>query len=594
MDKQKIGIVTNSNTDIFNEFYTFLIKTYNIEGYFITNNIDSKFDLIKTFNKLLIIDYILPLKLINLCKENNVKLIYWRIKNDFISDTFEMLNNGGPTLSLNHLYDEIWISSHLQYSLDYYKYIHQTENILISPFFWINNKILLNNKKSLNNNFNEINVCVFEDNINFNNSCFIPVIICEKAKDYINKTYILNSKKFFDKSKLFREFANKSELFKQNKMTFEEQHKFEYVMSNYCNIVISFTENNDLNHLFFKCFYLGIPLIHNSKILKNYGYYYEDYNLSQAVEHIKNIKLNFNKEEYISKHKYILYKHSLENPEIIYFFSKKLGLEKNKFYFKNYNRKENWHNREIKVPNLTFGDRYIFYEDIFPTLNEKIISINYNKQIKEKKIYSFVISVDEVKKNEMKSKLEKDYLFIDAITFNKNISPTDKSMYLGFNHINCWKKALEMNLEEAFIFEDDVVFIKNWRNIVNNFIQNNNVNIIKFDALPYRRLPDSENIKFYLSFESACLGGYYITKKVMEYGIELFNNLEWNFNTCEDFVALVFQKFEDSLYTSVPRICIQDWFKNSKSCIQANKHIEDLKNMQIYDYLPKYGNFYNL
>ncbi len=244
--------------------------------------------------------------------------------NDLIYTTDEILKyKNGPNLELDYLYDETWISPHFEYGIEYYKYIHNSENVLVAPYFWQPDFIY----EQINNNFDEINIGVFESNTFFNKSCFIPIIICEKAKEHINKAYILGSKKLYDTNKKFKEFANNSTLFKKNKMSFEERHRFCYIMKNYCNVVVSFVENCDLNYLFFECFYLGIPLIHNSKMLKDYGYYYEGCNVSQAVEHIKNIKLNgFNKEEYIAKHKAILYKYSLENPETQYFLKKNLEL----------------------------------------------------------------------------------------------------------------------------------------------------------------------------------------------------------------------------------------------------------------------------
>ena len=73
-----------------------------------------------------------------------------------------------------------------------------------------------------------------------------------------------------------------------------------HMMNKYCNVVVSFTENCDLNYLHLECLYLGIPLIHNSKMLKEYGYYYEGYDTKMASKHIENLYKNgFNKEEYI-------------------------------------------------------------------------------------------------------------------------------------------------------------------------------------------------------------------------------------------------------------------------------------------------------
>lgn len=314
-------------------FYNYMKIIENVDFYLVSNKTNKNFksinltELVENINLdfLIIAGLFIDLNVLQKCKKNNTKLIYWRFGNDLIYDTHNMLTNKeSPSLLTNYIYDEVWISPHFKYSIDYYKYIHKNENVIVAPFFWEHHYM----KEEINNTFDKINIGVFESNLNFNKSCFIPIMICEKAKEYINKSYILCSKKLFDTNKTFQEFVNISSLFKNKKMTMEDRHEFNYVMKNYCNVVVSFVDNWDLNYLFLECFYLGIPLIHNSKMLKDYGYYYEGYNISQAVEHIKNIKNNFNKEEYIEKHKEILYKYSLRNETSQSFFKRRLKLTK--------------------------------------------------------------------------------------------------------------------------------------------------------------------------------------------------------------------------------------------------------------------------
>ena len=149
------------------------------------------------------------------------------------------------------------------------------------------------------------------------------MIICDRAKDIINNALIFDSNKLL-KSEHFQEFAKISELVKTKRMTFEKRHPFKSMMDKYCNVVVSFNENWDLNYLTLECFYLGIPIVHNSKILKDWGYYYEGYDVQTAVRQIKCIKDSFNRQAYIDRHKQILFKYSMQNPEYIKFFKERL------------------------------------------------------------------------------------------------------------------------------------------------------------------------------------------------------------------------------------------------------------------------------
>jgi hypothetical protein len=61
-------------------------------------------------------------------------------------------------------------------------------------------------------------------------------------------------------------------------------------------------------------------------MLKDWGYYYHKCDINTAVKHIRNIKeYGFNRKEYIDRHKPLLEKYSIKNPEYINFFNKKFS-----------------------------------------------------------------------------------------------------------------------------------------------------------------------------------------------------------------------------------------------------------------------------
>jgi hypothetical protein len=349
----KIGITIHNLNNISNRiyscgihqhiisFFNYLKNRTNADVFFISNNINNNnypnainhSDINKLIKLNIIISVGLELleNIIIKFKDNNVKFIKYTLGHSLINGITEVLhncyncnNNNNLSLKVHHLFDEIWISPHFGYSIDYHKYIHSNDNVLIGPYFWESSYMGEPYQNELGDN---LNIGVFESNLLYNKSCFIPIIICEKSKEYINKCYITGSKKLYDKSSYFKQFANRSELFKSKRLTFENRHRFRYVMDNYCNVVVSFSDDCDLNYLHLECFYLGIPIIHNSKMLKDWGYYYPKCDVNAAVEHIKNLKKSFNRLEYIEKHKPLLYKYSLQNQENIDFFNEKLKIE---------------------------------------------------------------------------------------------------------------------------------------------------------------------------------------------------------------------------------------------------------------------------
>ena len=350
----KIGITVANlqNLDDLNNFFTnglnqhlFTLKRYleiKNEIYLIseTQSLTNNFNYIKDddYEKIAGLDIIITIGLglggIEEIKNVNpaIKIIHYSMGNIYHNGTCLLLNffpaSSNGTLFIENMIDEIWINPHFEFAIDYYKYIYNTENVLVAPFFWSDYYIREAKNKILKFN-NDVHIAVLESNIREKNF-IIPMIACEKAKEYITTAKIFNVQGEKINQHILR-FFNNSELYKTGKLTGEDRYPFSFVMSEYCNIVISHVDNCDLNYLYLECFYLGIPLIHNSKMLKDYGYYYESCDATKAAEHIKNLKVNgFDREAYISKHKEVLFKYSLENPRVTNFIDTRLELLANK------------------------------------------------------------------------------------------------------------------------------------------------------------------------------------------------------------------------------------------------------------------------
>ena len=179
----------------------------------------------------------------------------------------------------------------------------------------------------------------------------------------------------------------------------------------------------------------------------------------------------------------------------------------------NRDRKNEWHFDVYNKPYSKFSGKHGY-----SIKNEEIIKINKNISPSPRPtLTSFIISADELRKEAMKERLISNYYFIDAEIFPKNISDLGKSGILGNNHIKCWKKALELDLDGALFFEDDVTFIDNWRNILRKFIDEKNPDIVRFDCIPFRMFTKdhSDAIYFYKDTSCWCLGGYYLSKRVL-------------------------------------------------------------------------------
>lgn len=90
----------------------------------------------------------------------------------------------------------------------------------------------------------------------------------------------------------FSSFAKKLTAVQKGKMTFEDRFVGYEFMAKYCDCVVTHNWENELNYLYYEVLWGGYPLIHNSTLLKEYGYFYNSFDaiaggiaIATAFEH---------------------------------------------------------------------------------------------------------------------------------------------------------------------------------------------------------------------------------------------------------------------------------------------------------------------
>ena len=300
--------------------YHYLRSLSGVEVVLISNNLHTNFECVtceslinekeKVLDTIICIGLSFSKKNLQIFKGQGVHLIMWALGHQYYFHTQTMLekepNDQDPyCISATDLYDTVFISPHFEDTIDYYKYLYKTEQVFVAPFVWSPQYIQNIQPKRITEN-KELHVGVFENNVLVNKSCMYPLMILEQASAYIHRAYILCSKHLWDNSISFRAFGGKHTLFKQKKLSFETRHPFPEVVQNYVNVVVSYQEDWDLNYLPLETVYLGIPLIHNSKRLRDFGFYYEGRDIEAAAQHLYTIKNFFDRDHYIERHRRLL------------------------------------------------------------------------------------------------------------------------------------------------------------------------------------------------------------------------------------------------------------------------------------------------
>jgi hypothetical protein len=258
-------------------------------------------------------------------KNKNSKIIYILLGSVYHNDIRtmydpEFIKNLG---CVDFIYDEVWISPHFERFKDYYKIRYRTENVFVCPYLW-EPIALENTEKNILKDTDSLKIGIVEPNLEQSKNCLIPIALCEKANELITKVYAFSTHRFKE-HKFFKSYVVGTQLFKDKKITCEKRFALSFILTKHCNCIVSSVRDCDLNYVFLECFYLGIPLVHNSPILKDFGYYYPDYNLDKGKQQIFLVKKSHNHDEYIEKHKSLLFKYSIENPLNVHWVKEKLN-----------------------------------------------------------------------------------------------------------------------------------------------------------------------------------------------------------------------------------------------------------------------------
>ena len=207
-----------------------------------------------------------------------------------------------PELSeLHFLIDEIWIFPHHSPHSSYIKTVFNNENVQIVPYIWdsyfIHSRLPKEEYAQIsyvptNPEANEklSQISIFEPNLSFTKNFLFPLALCERAveihKAPLRSINIFNCKKIRSLH-YFQVLIKKFNLVKQDKVYFNNRWDFPEALKRWGGSVVSHQKFSDLNYLHFECLHLGLPLIHNSSLLQEYGYSYKDEDIEEGARQLK-------------------------------------------------------------------------------------------------------------------------------------------------------------------------------------------------------------------------------------------------------------------------------------------------------------------
>ena len=217
--------------------------------------------------------------------------------------------SGGIIVKQPH-YSATWISPHLYETNKHLFEVLYEAPAYVGPYIWSPRFLMNEVQKEIDAGVTKglykssgnprKRVCVFEPNISMNKTCITPIITLEKlynkSPDVLEKGSIFGTQAVKSKKELIN-FAVDLNIYKGKKLLFENRFPISWCLFNHVDIVLSHQQDIGLNYLYFDAAWLGFPVVHNAEFLKGLAWYYDRYDVDEAVKHLQYVIENFDKDE---------------------------------------------------------------------------------------------------------------------------------------------------------------------------------------------------------------------------------------------------------------------------------------------------------
>ncbi|AIF46106.1 DUF2827 domain-containing protein [Dyella japonica] len=226
-------------------------------------------------------------------RQSGGRYVWMRVGNDYVIDIERaMFNKPHSGLSSDKPYDAVWTIPEYERSCGDYFSMMARAPLRIVPHLW--NPYFLDRAIATlptqtpwgyQSGKDRWRMCVFEPNVCMVKTSFIPMLVCEEAyrarPSMFESVRVCNSLHMKDHVK-FLHFARSLDIVNHGLTTFEGRYPLADFMASCGDCVISHHWENGQNYLYYEVLYGGYPLIHNSEFIRNYGYYYPDFDCQEG------------------------------------------------------------------------------------------------------------------------------------------------------------------------------------------------------------------------------------------------------------------------------------------------------------------------
>jgi hypothetical protein len=222
------------------------------------------------------------------------KLVSLRVGNDFVIDMERQIfkREGGLPFT-GARYDAVWtLPQHERTCRDYFGVTLRCP-VHILPSIWtpyfieqVARSPELAGKLGYQPGVRGKRISIFEPNLNVLKTSHYPMLACEvlyrSRPELIEHVYVTCADELMCHP-LFVRFANKLDIVTRGICTFEKRYPIPWFLAEYTDIVLSHQWENELNYLYYDVTHAGYPLVHDSAMLREYGYFYQPFDAQDGA-----------------------------------------------------------------------------------------------------------------------------------------------------------------------------------------------------------------------------------------------------------------------------------------------------------------------
>lgn len=230
----------------------------------------------------------LPEAWVSSFQQRGGRYVWMRVGNDYVIDIERaMFNKPSAGLVSDKKYDAVWTLPQYERSCRDYFALTTRAPVRFVPHLWTPyflDRGIASLPKHLTFGYQpgrpRWRLCCFEPNVCMVKTSLVPMLSCEEAyrtrPGFVENVRMLNTLHMKDHP-TFLHLARTLDIVNHGLATFEGRFAMYEFMAHMGDCIVSHQWENAQNYLYYEALYGGYPLVHNSELLKDVGYYYPEF-----------------------------------------------------------------------------------------------------------------------------------------------------------------------------------------------------------------------------------------------------------------------------------------------------------------------------